>query len=413
MRLALSIGAPDLLTDAKARKTRPGDKPVSDSAVRGLYLFSSAATGSGKWILRFFSPETGKRRDMGLGNYPSVSIKEARVAAFQARKAIESGEDPIEQRNRRMASVANAAAIPSFADAARNVHADLADGFRNKKHIDQWINTLELYVIPMIGTKPVNELRAGDFAACLRPIWLKKPETASRVKQRCDAVMTWCAALGQIVASPVGVVDRLLPKQPGKRERVEHQPALPWRKLPEFFRGVLHHGSTTMSKEMLEVLILTAARSGEVRQMTWGEVDLVENIWTVPAIRMKAKVSHRVPLSPRVVALLGKRISDGRDHSSLVFPSRKNTPISDMTLTKFLRDHNIPSDTPERCATAHGFRSSFRDWASEHGYPRDVAERALAHTVKNTTEAAYHRTDLLDQRREMMLAWESFALGLG
>lgn len=400
-----------MLTDAKARKVKPGDKPVSDSTITGLYFFPTATIGSAKWILRFVSPQTRKRRDMGLGTYPSVSIREARSAAFEARKLIESGEDPIEQRRRQSAEANQVSSIPSFEIAARNLHLDLAEGYRNKKHRAQWISSLEHYVFPKIGGRLVNELRASDFAACLKPIWLEKPETASRVKQRCDAVMNWCAASEHIMASPVGVVDKLLPKQPSKRERVEHQPAMPWRDIPAFVHDVLHEGDRTTSKTMLEILILTAVRSGEIRQMAWEEVDFVLGVWTIPATRMKAKIAHRVPLSPHVIFLLEDRRSQSPEQTGLVFPSRKNTPVSDMTLTKFLRDRSVASDNPGRLATAHGFRSSFRDWASEQGYPRDVAERALAHTVKNTTEAAYHRTDLLEQRKTMILAWENFVLG--
>lgn len=400
-----------MLSDARARKLKPSDKPVSDGTIKGLYLFPAPTPGGGKWILRFVSPVNGKRRDMGLGSYPAVSIRDARSKAFEARTAIESGVDPLEERRERRAEESKLAAIPTFEDAARRLHADLSVGFRNRKHSDQWINTLEQYVFPRIGKTLVNDLGPADFAACLKPIWLEKPETASRVKQRCDAVMDWCAANGHILASPVQVVDKLLPKQPGKRERVEHQPALPWRQLPGFFQEVLHAGPASTTKVMLELLILTACRSGEIRQMRWDEIDFAGAVWTIPAARMKAKVIHRVPLGPRARALLEIKQNNSDSGEGLVFPSRSNTPISDMTLTKFLRDKKVESDTPGRLATAHGFRSSFRDWASESGYPRDVAERALAHTVKSATEAAYHRTDLLDQRRIMVMDWEEFCLG--
>lgn len=303
------------------------------------------------------------------------------------------------------------AAVPTFVDAARQHHADKAEGFRNKKHRDQWISTLERFIFPKIGKRRVNELGPADFAACLKPIWLMKPETASRVKQRCDAVMNWAAANGFIVASPVGVVDKLLPKQPGKRERVEHQPALPWRLLPSFFSGVLYGGETNITRHMLELLILTGCRSGELRHMEWQEIDFSNAIWTVPAPRMKAKVAHRVPLGPRAIEILEERLEQSESGEGLVFLSRTTKPVTDMALTKFLHDHKVESDTAGRHATAHGFRSSFRDWASENGYSRDLAERALAHTVKNAVEAAYHRTDLLDQRRPMMLDWERFCLG--
>lgn len=399
-----------MLSDAKARKLKPTDKPVSDGTIVGLYLVPGGSPGSGKWILRFLSPATGKRREMGLGSYPTTSIRDARVKAFEARGVIDDGNDPLELRRKQEREATRLATVPTFADSARQHHADKAEGFRNKKHSDQWINTLEKFVFPKIGKARVNELGPADFAACLKPIWLEKPETASRVKQRCDAVMNWAAANGFIMASPVGVVDKLLPKQPGKRERVQHQPALPWRLLPTFFSEVLHAGEANTTRQMLELVILTACRSGELRHMEWHEIDFSQAIWTVPAPRMKAKVAHRVPLGPRAIEILEERLEQSESGEGLVFRSRTQKPVTDMALTKFLHDHDVESDTPGRNATAHGFRSSFRDWASENGYPRDVAERALAHTVKNAVEAAYHRTDLLKQRRDMMLKWERYCV---
>ena len=399
-----------MLSDAKARKLKPTDKPVSDGTITGLYLVPGRSPGSGKWILRFLSPTTGKRREMGLGSYPTTSIRDARTKAFEARIIIDDGSDPLEIRRKQEREAVRLATVPTFADAARQHHADKAEGFRNKKHRDQWITTLERFIFPKIGKTRVNELGPADFAACLKSIWLEKPETASRVKQRCDAVMNWAAANGFIVASPVGVVDKILPKQPGKRERVQHQPALPWRLMPTFFHEVLYAGGANTTRQMLELVILTACRSGELRHMEWQEIDFAQAIWTVPAPRMKAKVAHRVPLGPRAIEILEARLEQSERGIGLVFQSRTRKPVTDMALTKFLHDHDVQSDTPERHATAHGFRSSFRDWASENGYPRDLAERALAHTVKDAVEAAYHRTDLLDQRRPMMLEWERYCV---
>jgi integrase len=400
-----------MLTDVKARRIKPDDKPITDGSVRGLYLFPGKSSGRGKWIFRFKSPMTGKRRDKGLGTYPTVSVKDARDVALGARKQLEDGLDPIEELKRIHESEQRELSVPTFQEAAQQVYEDLKAGFKNTKHRAQWINTLKQYVFPHIGSVQVTRLTPADFAAALKPIWLEKPETASRVKQRCDVVMNWSTAHGFIIASPVGVVSQLLPKQPGKRERVENQPAVPWRDVPAVVRDVLRDGLQTQTKRMLEVLILTAARSGEVRMMEWAELDLEKGVWALPAQRMKAKVMHRVPLSPYLVGLF-KELKENANLAAtpLVFPSRKNTPVSDMTLTKCLRDHSVASDTPGRTAAAHGFRSSFRDWASENGYPRDLAERALAHTIKNATEAAYHRTDLLDQRRDMMLVWGVWAL---
>ena len=398
------------ITELKARNVKPGDKPVADGTVTGLWLKPGAAKGEGKWILRFVSPASAKRRDMGLGAYPDVSIGDARRSALAARELLRSGQDPIEDRDSaRMGRQAEAQAL-TFEQAARKVHHDLSPGFKNPKHAAQWLKTLEDYAFPKIGIRRVKDLKAADFADALRPIWLAKPETASRVKQRCQKVMDWCVAQDLIGANPVGVVSRLLPKAPGKRERVEHQPALPWLEIPRFVDDVLRTGRPSLNRVMLEFLILTAARSGEVRAMTWSEVDLEAKVWTVPAERMKAKTPHRVPLSDRAVEILK---SQAGQHKTLVFPSPRGLVATDMIMTKFLRDHKVQSSDPGRIATAHGFRSSFRDWASENAYPRDLAERALAHTIANQAEAAYHRTDLLEQRREMMDAWARHVVGEG
>jgi integrase len=215
--------------------------------------------------------------------------------------------------------------------------------------------------------------------------------------------MKWCWAQGLVAGNPVEVVAHLLPHQVGTRERTRHQPAMPWRDIPTFVE-TLRASPHSVTKALLEFVILTAARSGEARAMTWDEVDLDAKVWTVSASRMKAKVLHRVPLSERAIEIL-KDQRAGYPRSQIVFPSQRGVILSDMVLTKFLRDHEAQSSEQGRAATAHGFRSSFRDWASENGYPRDMAERALAHTIKNHSEAAYHRTDLLEQRRAMMEAW--------
>ncbi|MEM5493389.1 tyrosine-type recombinase/integrase [Hoeflea sp. AS16] len=393
-----------MLTDAAARKLEPGSKPRQDGTVKGLQLIPSRTKGQGKWNLRFVSPVTGKRRDMGLGSYPEVSIAAARRAAWEARDVIAAGGDPLEAKRAAEMERRLETSMPSFEQAARQAFAELRPGFKNAKHTQQWIGTLETYVFPKLGGRPVNELRASDFSDALRPIWLSKPETASRIRQRCDSVMNWCVAQDYIVASPVQNVDRLLPKQKGKRERVQHHPAVPWRDISAFAERVLRTGKPTIGKLALEFLILTAARSGEVRLMEWSEIDWDVAIWTIPKDRMKTGVAHRVPLSPRAIEILSTRQPE-EEFSPFVFPSRNGSPLSDMALTKALRDAQVQSDTPGRIATAHGFRSSFRDWASENGYPRDIAERALAHTIASATEAAYHRTDLLDQRRELMAAW--------
>lgn len=348
---------------------------------------------------------------MGLGTYPETGIAAARVKATAARQCLQHGKDPIKERKDSKSAVLAHAAVLTFKQAARQVHEDRKAGWKNPKHAAQWLKTLENYVFPKIGSRKVDDLKPADFADALRPIWLKKAETGSRVKQRCHAVMKWCWAQGLVGANPVDVVDLLLPKQPSKSVRVQHQPSLPWRDIPAFYSDILKSDQPNVTRALLEFVILTAARSGEARGMCWDEVDLTTMVWTVPADRMKTKKIHRVPLSPRAVEIL-ERQRELHPHSQVVFPALRGKPLSDMVLTKFLRDHNVQSSQPGRTATAHGFRSSFRDWVSENDYPHDWAERALAHTIKNQTVAAYHRTDLLEQRRKMMDAWASHVCGL-
>lgn len=392
------------ITDVLVRKLAAGSKPLSDATVSGLRYEPGAFKGQGKWILRYVSPITGKRRDMGLGTYPEVGIRNARDRALEARKLIGNGRDPINERDNVRATVKAYADEMTFETAARNVHENLKPGWKNPKHSDQWLNTLEAYIFPKLGKRKVAELGPTDFADVLRPIWLTKAETATRVKQRCHGVIKWCWAQGLVKSNPIDVVDHLLPKQPGKRERVQHQPSMPWQAVPSFVQGVIWAGPRNVTRALLEFVILTAARSGEARAMTWDEVDLEAKVWTVPATRMKAKVAHRVPLSKRAVEVL-KEQRDRHPEAELVFPAPRGRVPTDMILTGFLRKQKAQSGEKGRLATAHGFRSSFRDWASEKGYARDWAERALAHTIQNQAEAAYHRTDLLEQRRSMMEAW--------
>lgn len=392
------------ITDIRAKSLKPGDKPLADGGVTGLRLEPGSARGRGKWILRYVSPVTGKRRDRGLGSYPDTSIADVRIKAEKARAIIASGADPIEVNKAEKQAAKKAQEALTFECAAFQFYEEQKPGWRNQKHRAQWINTLRDYVFPAIGSQKVAELSPRDFADALRPIWLAKPETASRVRQRCQAVMKWCWAHGMVSGNPVDVVEHLLPQQPGKRIRVQHHPAMPWREIPAFFREVLYNGKPTSSRALLEFVVVTAARSGEARNMRWDEIDLETAVWTVPASRMKARVVHRVPLSDRAVEILQSQ-RETYPEAELVFPAPRGGILSDMVLTKFLRDHNAPSGEKGRAATAHGFRSSFRDWASENGYPRDLAERALAHTIANQAEAAYHRTDLLEQRRAMMEAW--------
>lgn len=391
------------ITDTKARSIKPGDPAIPHGNITGLALHPSSTKGHGKWVLRFVSPVTGKRRNAGLGTYPEVSIAEVGKRATAMRIELAEGKDPLAEK----AKVDDKPKIPTFEEAARSLHADLLPSWTNSKHGNQWLNTLVEYTFPKLGSKLLPEIQPGDIADVLKPIWLTKPETASRVKQRIHAVMAWGWAHGHCQSNPVDVVEHLLAQQPGKAIRTQHHPAMPWRDIPVFVQEHLRtRDRPEVSRSLLELAILTACRSGEARNMTWDEVDFDSKTWTIPAERMKAKSSHRVPLSPRVIEILEGQKGQ---HETLVFPSiRDQVPLSDMALTQLLRRLEAHSDSPGRVATAHGFRSSFRDWCSEQGYSRDLAERSLAHTIKDKVEAAYHRTDLLEQRRELMDAWATF-----
>jgi integrase len=371
-----------------------------------LALHPSPTKGRGKWVLRYVSPVTQQRRNAGLGSYPEISIADAAKAARVMREQLANGHDPLDLREQEQ----NKPVIPTVELAARQVYESLLPAWKNPKHGKQWITTLEQYAFPILGTFTMDSILPAHISNVLQPIWLTIPETASRVKQRIHAVMAWGWAHGYCSANPVDVVDHLLPLQPSKSVRTDHQPAMPWRDIPVFVKTYLSDVDRyDVTRSMLEFLILTACRSGEVRGLQWSEIDIDNAIWTIPADRMKAKLPHRVPLSPRAIEIL-KHVQGL--HTELVFPSsRDQVQLSDMVLTSFLRRVKAHSSTPERFATAHGFRSSFRDWCSEHGYPRDLAERALAHKVQNKVEAAYHRTDLLEQRRPMMLAWSEWISG--
>lgn len=397
-----------MLTETKARRIKPGDKPLADGSVTGLRLIPTASKGRGKWQLRFVSPEIKRRRDMGFGVYPDVSIAAARNHALEARKLIAAGFDPIEEKIKQQQSV-SAVQIPTFEEAARTVHEEHKAGWSNGKHVDQWISTLKTYAMPVVGMRKVNTLKPSDFADVLRPIWSAKPETARRVKQRCHTVMKWCWGREFVQGNPVDMVGMMLPRQSAVARKATHHPAMPWRMVPQFVMDVVQ-ADDDVTRHLLEFTILTAARSGETRGATLDEVDFVTSTWLVPAERMKTKLAHRVPLSVRAVKLLRVRQAVS-NHSELFFPSPRGGVLSDMALTKFLRTHKAGSDVPGRVATAHGFRSSFRDWASEHGVQRDLAERALAHSVRNSVEKAYHRTDLLEQRRSVMEAWCNYVTG--
>lgn len=355
---------------------------------RGLFLYVKPS-GARSWVLRY--QVHGRRHDLGLGAYPDVTLSMARERAIEARRMIAMGEDPIAKRRQ--------AKPKTFKDAAIDLIESKRSGWKNAKHAAQWTSTLETYAFPKLGPLQVAQVTTGDVMGVLQPIWSQKPETANRVRQRVEAVLDYASALGMRVGdNPArwrGHLDHLLPK-PTKVRAVKHHPALAHAEIASFMEDLSHRRG--VAARALAFTILTAARSGETRGMTWGEIDLEAGIWTIPAARMKAGKEHRVPLSPAAIAQLGPR----RDDNALVFESetKAGKAISDMSMTALLRRMG------QNGITVHGFRSTFRDWAGETtGFPREVIEAALAHGIKNKAEAAYARSDLFDKRRKLMEAW--------
>ena len=331
-----------------------------------------------------------------MGGLSVVSLAEARAESARLRQIARKNGDPLLERNKERR------VVPTFAEAAREVHAHLSPTFRNVKHRLQWINTLIQHAYPVFGDRQVNHIETADVLKVLNPIWLKTPETASRVRQRIRAVFDWSKASGfRSGDNPVEGLARVLPKQPASQR---HFAALPYKDVPAFLEALQDTGAGTSVKLAFELMILTATRTSEVLKARWTEVDLRSKTWTIPADRMKGKRDHRVPLSVRCIQILveAKSVSDG---GPFVFPGKSiERSLSNMCFHMALRRMEWRDCTP------HGFRSSFRDWAAERtNFPREVCEAALAHVLSNKTEAAYNRTDLFKKRRKLMDSWSAFA----
>ena len=370
--------------------------PGRYSAGQTLYLMVWP-NGRKTWVQRLTIE--GKRTDLGLGPYPAVSLAQAREKALDNRSLTKTGGNPLAVKQEEAAL----SQIPTFEALARQHIAENSDSWRNAKHRAQWLSSLATYAFPALGSLRVNEITLKPVIEALSPIWTTKPETARRVRQRIRSIMDRAVAMEYLDYNPAGdAINAALARQ---RRVKAHHPALPYRDLPAALQTVRESTASPSVKLAFQMLALTAGRSGEVRGMTWDEVNLKEAAWTIPGTRMKAGRPHRVPLSHGAMAVLdeARGLSDG---SGLVFPApRSGGLISDMAFTQLLRRlelHFVP----------HGLRSSFRDWAAEQtGSPHAVVETALAHTVGNATEAAYFRSDLLDLRRTLMDEWSAFLEG--
>ncbi len=379
---------------------------ITNLAERGYYAdggglyFRVSEFGTKSWSFRF--ERLSKAREMGLGAYPDVSLKESRERAAEARKQLRDGIDPIAKRRAdKEAAWLTSAKHISFDEAARRYIETQRAGWKNAKHGAQWSSTIRDYASPVFGNLPVASVDTGLVVNCLSPIWVAKNETASRLRGRIESILDWATVTGyRHGLNPArwkGHLDKLLAK-PSQVAKVEHHAALPFAQIGSFMVELREQAG--MGARALEFVILTAARSGEVRGASWSEIDLDAAVWTIPAGRMKAKKEHRVPLSDAALKLLHATPRIGG--TDLIFPNTKGTVLSDMTLTAVLRRMGV-------AVTAHGFRSSFRDWAGETtAYPREVIEHALAHQLKDKAEASYARGTLFEKRTRLMRDWSKF-----
>ena len=376
-------------------RIRALDKPGMYADGDTLYL-NVARRGTKSWIQRITID--GKRRDIGLGPFPKISIAMARAAALDNWRKVYQGGDPLADKRK--------AKMPSFREAALRTYNAKREGWKNAKHTSQWLPALERDVFPKIGALPVDKVTQAEVLRVLAPIWSEKHETAKKVRQKMRAVFGYAQAHGLIEHNPAGEgINGALPKV---RSQKRHFRALPFSEVADALAIVDGSRASIAAKACFRFVVLTACRSGEARGATWAEIDVDAREWRIPAERMKGEREHRIPLSDSALDVL-ESMRPLRDKSDLVFPSpaKRGAAMSDMTLIKLLRDNGLA-----RRATVHGFRSSFRDWAAEKtNADHAVMEISLAHTVGNAVEQAYSRSDLLDKRRRLMDGWARYLTG--
>ncbi len=373
-------------------------KPGRYADGHGLYL--QVGPGAAKrWLLRIVVQ--GLRKDIALGSARLISLKDARASALTLRATARAGK-PLPDKKTSTASTPN---IPTFQHAAIQVHEDRVETYKNKKHAAQWIQSLKTYTFPYFGNTPVNQIQTTHVIKALRPIWISKPETARRVKQRIQFIFDWAKAHGHYQGdNPASNVTSILPRQ---QKNTKHFEAMPYDQVPAFIQSLSKADVSEQSRLGIILIILTALRTNEVRLGSWFEVNWQHKVWTIPETRQLKKVQptpHTVPLTPQCIHIL-KCLKALNPKASLIFPgTAPQKPISDMTFLMALRRLNVPY-------TIHGFRSSFRDWASEETNHRDVVvEKSLAHEISNKVEAAYRRGDLLKKRRILMTDWAEHVL---
>lgn len=383
--------------------TEPGTYEDGD----GLRLVVKA-TGRKSWVLRF--QLNGKRREMGLGSFPDLNLKKARLASSALRSQLLNGIDPLTARNAerealRVTQLAEVAKTITFDDLSADYIAAHRTGWKNVKHAQQWENTLKAYASPVIGKLSASDITTAHILEVLnkKDFWAKKPETASRVRNRIELVLDAAKAKGlregENPARWRGHLDKLLPRR-DKVQAVKHHTALPYHELPAFM--ALLADAEDMTAKAMQMTILTACRTSEVLNATWDEINMSASTWTIPAVRMKARKEHRVPLTDAAITLL-ESIPRVESNPYIFAGMRQGRPLSNMAMLMGLRRMERTD------LTMHGFRSTFRDWAGEcTPHPRDVCEQALAHSLGNAVEAAYRRGDLFEKRRALMTDWAAY-----
>jgi integrase len=371
----------------------------------GLYLQVSKS-GSKSWVYRY--QVNGKQKWHGLGSYTKEnSLQVARSSALKCKQLRRDGIDPIDHKNQIKIDcrLATRSAI-TFKECAEQFIKSHREGWKSQKHASQWENTLDTYAYPLIGDLPVQAIDGDLVMRVLEPIWFTKTETASRVRQRIENILDWATVKeyrqGDNPALWRGRLDKLLPKRT-KVQKPKHFPAMDYRDLPDYFATL--RSKKTIASNALAFTILTATRNGEARSASYSEIDERSNIWIIPASRMKAEREHRIPLSDEAIAIITEMKDYKRPADDFVFTGlRPGRAISEAALLKLVK-------VTHPNLTVHGFRSSFRDWCAEQtSFTREVAEAALAHSIKDKTEAAYQRGDLFEKRRSLMNDWTDYCL---
>ncbi len=401
-----------VLTVAKVRTAKPGK--YHDKNGSGL-LLRVDLSGGRFWIQRMVI--YGKRHELGLGSFPTISLAAARAAALENKRLVYAGGDPLAERRKARETLTFEQAVDCYLAAKLNE-------FRNEKHKKQWRSTLDSYAKPVLGALPVQAITTADVLRVLQPIWADKTETASRLRGRLENVLSWATVAGHRSGdNPArwkGNLSELLPK-PNKVAKGKHWPAVALKDAARWWAQLAEREG--MAARALQFAALTGARSGEVRGMTWAELDRTSSnagaTWAIPGERMKASRDHKVPLSGAALAILDAL--PRLEGSEFVFFAPRGGALSDMSLSAVMRRmqeaevkagrEGFLDPLSKRPAVPHGLRSTFRQWAAERGFARDMAELALAHNVGSEVERAYQRSDMLERRRDMMAAWASFLAG--